>query len=219
MKERPILFSAAMVNAIRAGRKTQTRRVVIPQPEGATSAAMLEECVHMHIPYRAGFYVWPKSVGTVPCPYGTPGDRLWVREAFRYWFEEDGLWDCIDYSAGGQPMKPEGLDFDTGMRFSERCARDSKFRPSIHMPRWASRITLEVTRVRVERVQDIGVTDIEAEGVYCGVPWDGCGQWKKAMYAKWVALWDSINAARGFGIDKNPWVWVVEFKRVEGGAG
>lgn len=226
MKERPILFSSEMVRAILEGRKTQTRRIV-------------KNCHLMEFDSRDPHYgpYWlpyaDEDQGKVECPYGKVGDRLWVREAFRYWFQEDGMWDCIDFLAGGPPMKPEILDFDAGMRFSDHCAADSKWRPSIHMPRWASRLTLEVTDIRVERLQYISEEDAKAEGILelgkCNPPdysmtgyprslsqygHDKCIGFKTAVDA-FHGLWDSINASRGYGWDSNPWVWVVEFRRVE----
>ena len=211
MSEKPILFSGPMVRAILDGRKTMTRRVMKFNAKqckdwGITGSADAYD-VTPHSDGKAWGFLVAGDMGyaDVKCPYGGPGDRLWVREAFRYWFQEDVLMDCIDYAAGGAPMKPEGLDFDTGMRFSERCAADSKFRPSIHMPRWASRLTLEVTTVRVERLQDISEADARAEG--CPV------ECQEGNAVDWFSgLWDGINAKCGYGWDSNPWVWVIEFK-------
>lgn len=192
-KERPILFSGPMVRAILEGKKTQTRRVVRPQPEIIPGAPALQ--------------AWLEVVddGTIPCPYGVPGDRLWVRETWgRTDYEYDGPFqNCTIYRADGE----SGLSDVTANRW----------RPSIHMPRWASRLTLEVVDVRVERVQSISNTDAEAEGVaawakaYCSQrPRDELQPW-----AYFQLLWDSINKSRGYGWDANPWVWVVEFRRVE----
>lgn len=241
MKERPILFSGPMVRAILEGQKTQTRRAIkkagcqcgawIPKEMPATTPEGWQTTGH------SGKW-WCECCSSdqdaVTCPYGVPGDRLWVREAFRYWYDEDGLWDCIDYSAGGPAMKPEGLDFDTGMRFDERCSAVSKFCPSIHMPRWASRITLEVTDVRVDRVQDISARDCIAEGIepfatngVAPFTMDAnrssittfrdylTGTRDRSARASFESLWRSINDKRGYGWDANPWVWVVGFRMVE----
>ena len=126
-----------------------------------------------------------------PFPYGRPGDRLWVRETFSY--------GANGYYFRSDVKQPETVKY--------------AWKPSIHMPRVASRITLEVTGVRVERVQEITEDDAKAEGCDPLVESDGsvtCGR-RKTVFAK---LWDSINSKRGFGWDKNPWVWVIEFKKI-----
>jgi hypothetical protein len=189
VKERPILFSAPMVCAILAGTKTQTRRVVKPR----------------------GLPCWSVQPADIPrilpfCPYGQPGDRLWVREAFG---------DCT-----------KGADIMAGMHYDPplyRADADSygllghdglgpvyeeeiRWRPSIHMPRKFSRITLEVTDVRVERLQDISEADAKAEG--CGPATAYPHQYRDA----YAALWEQINGPGSWAA--NPWVWVVEFKRV-----
>lgn len=204
MKERGILFSGLMVCAILDGRKTQTRRVVNPQPSTngfvRLRSAQCDDCGdhYERAPKRCkcGCTLF-KSV-EVPIskfdtsPYGRRGDRLWVRET---WCQSQHLGD-IFYRATHQfnVMIP--------------------WRPSIFMPRKFSRITLEIVSVRVERVQDISGEDAQAEGwpraqeLFPGVNTNSKAQ---DWYRK---LWDSINAKRGFGWDKNPWCWVLEFKRV-----
>ncbi|MDE2107430.1 MAG: hypothetical protein KGL39_60095, partial [Patescibacteria group bacterium] len=155
-----------------------------------------------------------------PCPYGAPGDRLWVRETF-------AMVGRMDINSGepiacgpGEKDFPErdcvvayransNIEFCDGDGFmGEMADRDDmpKWRPSIHMPRWASRITLEVTGVRVERVHDICGVDALAEGVE-----DSDESTAPMSFAQ---LWDSINAERGLGWDKNPWVWVINFRRI-----
>jgi hypothetical protein len=186
-----------MVRAILDGRKTQTRRVVKPQPK--------------HIEWFEHQGGWcakvRESPGTpdepayemVRCPYGVPGDRLWVRET---WYGP-GLYG-LRFRADNEHNKPP----------------HARWKPSIHMPRWASRITLEVTGVRVERVREIRPTDVIWEGVepeeipgYIGFDGGQPPELDEAgTIAKFRDLWDSINAKRGFGWDENPWVWVVEFK-------
>ncbi len=179
MREHPILFSSEMVLAILAGRKTQTRRVMKPQPTGKP------------------FQFITFNVVT--------GDRLWVREKLH---RIDGQ---TFYSADGHPLA-----------MAQPWAWKRRELPSIHMPRWASRITLEIINVRVERVQDIGENDAEREGVemWCEMFKDYSRKddnpgWARDPRYSFQTLWDSINAERGFGWDVNPWVWVIEFKKVE----
>jgi len=187
MKELPILFSGPMVQAILDGRKTMTRRVVKPQPAG-------DEFNGFNAFGEAIFY--PRSddsddAGLRRCPHGQPGDRLWVRETWQH-----NPYGGIVYRAGSGILNCDGRGW----------------RSPICMPRWASRITLEITAVRVERVQDISEEDAMSEGaMFCnhGVEHDGmhyrCG---------FCALWNSLNAKRGYGWDTNPWVWVLAFKRL-----
>jgi hypothetical protein len=191
VKERPILFSGPMVHAILDGRKTQTRRAIKPQPDHwCIMVGRTLRGGELHIPTYNTEY--PERI--IPCPYGQPGDRLWVRET---WFESNG---AVHHKAGYSQVDLDGKsDFPCTV----------KWRPSIHMPRWASRITLEIVEVRVQRVQEISLSDIREEGIEKGlldVSYD--------MKQNFITLWDSINAKRGFGWDKNPWVWAIEFKRI-----
>lgn len=183
MKEHPILFSGPMVRAILDGRKTQTRRVVNPQPK----------VVHDFYPdgtleterlFRNG--------GRIRCPYGVLGDRLWVRETcYLTAGGDDGEPMCVppvSYAADG-PVSRERYPF---------------VRASIHMPRWASRITLEVVDLAVQPLQTISKQDAIAEGV---------SEWEQDPKGAFRALWDSINAKRApWG--SNPWVWAVTFRRI-----
>lgn len=201
MRERPILFSAPMVRAIFEGRKTQTRRVV--KGPGGRKIENLRD----HDPYAgySGRYNDPSSWGfpfyddhaDAPldvwpelCHIGQPGDRLWVREAFAGTSQEDLIYRAT-------------VRDDTD--WTEDEIHETRWRPSIHMPRWASRIDLEVTGVRVERLQDISEADALAEGVEPEMP-DECRM-------AFERLWESINGPGSW--DANPWVWVVEFKRVK----
>jgi len=198
MKERPILFGGSMVCAILGGSKTQTRRVVKPQPIGFFGGTRLDS--HTFKAIING----PKGIREHPvdhywnCPYGQPGDRLWVRETF------------CQIDGGGYAYKStDAQDAD-----AERCRLEYgyKWTPSIYMPRVASRITLEVVNVRVERGQEINECDVIAEGISlhdCLVN----GEEILASFA-YAQLWDSLNAKRGYGWDVNPWVWVIEFKQV-----
>lgn len=209
MKERPILFSAPMVRAILDGTKTQTRRVVKP-PKGYRwidfdTQTMVNSGGHK------------KHISDLFAPYGQPGDRLWVREA---WHATMG-WDRCKPSEIAQhaPIK-FASDDSISNGFDEEDLDDfGHMRPSIFMPHWASRITLEVTGVRVERLQDISEEDARAEGI--------CGE-NGAFFVRDVAfilgntaidaykqLWESINGAGSWAA--NPWVWVVGIKKVEGG--
>lgn len=202
MKERPILFSAPMVRAILDGRKTQTRRVVkIPStPKLYSESDWMIDCV---------------PIGK--CPYGQLGDRLWVREAFMYLDNRDGG-RKVHYCAGGDDMQiTAGKDDD--------WRGSTKWKPSIHMRREYSRITLEVVDVRVERLQEISYEDAIAEGVSDmtallhdewqpsnGESGDDCARrlrWPQPLYQQ---LWDSIHGPSAW--DTNPWVWVVEFRRI-----
>jgi hypothetical protein len=195
MKERPILFSAPMVRALLDGSKTQTRRA-FPVPESVTAFKHFEGLR------------WDRIQGdqrgdTINCPYGQPGDRLWVREAWRTVSEADEL-PPRDLTAAHRIWFEADAPHQPGA---------GKLRPSMFMPRPASRITLEVTGVRVERLQDISETDAWGEGVgfeaveaFIRTSVD-----RPAGFA-YRELWESIN---GEGIWKtNPWVWVVEFKKV-----
>lgn len=218
MKERPILFSGEMVRAILDGRKTQTRRVVKPQPVHWTEVRLPGEsrytpCDDWSV--GAGGMM-PRHEFISRCPYGQPGDRLWVREAWCHKCEDgmpvytdDGGLDpsCAWYRADG--VEVTAADENGGTRFNKNGTESSPWVPSIHMPRWASRITLEITGVRVERVQEISHKEALAEGVPYDVSKPG-----GSPLSSFHSLWDSINAKRGFGWDKNPWVWVIEFRRV-----
>ena len=201
MKERPINLRDWEVRAILDDRKTQLRRVVKPQPDH-----FHRDIVGKEKPYATED--WNRIIpqlgdDEIPCPYGSPGDRMWVREA---WQDYCPIWNGHWCGHGTQ----EGIERDHTpvYRADNGWISPKRWRPSIHMPRWASRITLEVVSVRVERVQEIGEEDATAEGVAF------------TKYANASArfhfreIWDSINAARGFGWDANPWVWVVEFRRV-----
>jgi len=201
MRERPILFSAPMVRAILGGRKTQTRRVI--RGVAAVHARTGEPLAKLD---SAG----PR----VTCPYGQPSDRLWVREAWNWCYaaEKDaggkGAEDreLIDYAADGHPGV---LGF--------------KWRPSIHMPRWASRILLEVTAIRVERLHDISEADAQAEGVYADAACNGMFTTDGNTYTTkqdgavgaYAELWERLHGDDAWAA--NPWVWVVEFKKLGAG--
>lgn len=232
IKERPIIFSGEMVRVILDGRKTQTRRVMKPQPpEWCTEKfGYTMFTPEGHISGR-GWYEGQRAEKFFKCPYGKVGDRLWVREAW-HGVHEDNQFQIYNYRADC----PDSENY--------------KWKPSIHMPRWASRILLEVTGVRAERVQDISESDAKAEGFDHELhnPYPTCAthmppewyelppspkgecsgpRWDKEWYPssermkRWntrnnfIRTWELLNKERGFGWDTNCWVWVVEFKRVD----
>lgn len=227
VKERPILFSAPMVRAILEGRKTQTRRVVKPQPKHRIIEGMGHITIGMD-PADDGC-VWYDADGKQPgqevrCPYGRIGDRLWVRETWGL----TAVDDTPPFSAGDVLRGEASIvmsHYQTRVHYRATELRDDMmWRPSIHMPRCASRITLEVTGVRAERLHGISETDALAEG-FKKLPASGRvvleqgGQyfgncWQTARSA-FHNLWDSINGKRGCSWDTDPWVWVVEFERLE----
>jgi hypothetical protein len=229
VKSRPIPFSPAMVRASRNDAKSQTRRIANPQPD------WLPEVRHARF---TGGFVWPIGALGQQCgapitklPYGQPGDRLWVREEHRTLrFNRDTREAEVEYTEDGSRRtvtlteREAALFVGRKFPFAQTRAR--------FMYRSYSRITLEITSVRVERLQDISEADAVAEGVERNVgdaPWTPDDGWLKypldahledfpAFTAKdsYRTLWESINGAGSW--DANPYVWVVAFKRVEGGA-
>ena len=200
-KERPILFNADMVNAILSGRKTQTRRIVKPTKDRNGSGCHLAPC-EIAGEVNGGDYAL--------CPYGQPGDRLWVRENFLYLMHGDVTTGDIKYCASIDSRSAAG---------SKNPGYWWRKRPSIHMPRWASRITLEIVSVRVERLKQISERDALQEGIGLVLAdnWPDPKAMSEAVAksrrAGFKLLWESINGSDSW--DTNPWVWVVEFKRVE----
>lgn len=211
-KERPILFSGHMVRAILNDQKTVTRREIKPSMRSADNSFELhqqedESWRPMHT-FDESCMDAKGTEHPIVCPYGQPGDRLWVREA---WLADAQL-DSIaprDLSQGEPIFYPaDGSSRQTG------CAMVSqgRGRPSIHMPRWASRILLEITAVRVELLQDISEEQAEAEGVgFLRHAPDADETLTAAQLFE--CLWSSINGDESWS--GNPWVWVVEFKRIE----
>ncbi len=195
---KPIIFNGAMVRAILEGRKTQTRRVI----KGLGSKLGDEYCTEL----RNGEIVETATL----CPYGTAGDYLWVRETLNAECWGNGNWRVL-YATDkkGVNLNKEIIGVDKPLRFGE----SRKVIPSIHMPKWASRITLEITGVRVERLQDISFSDILDEGI----PYQGSGDHdaEAKCYEAYMALWNKINIKRGYSWEVNPFVWVIEFKRVQ----
>lgn len=193
MKERPILFSASMVQAILSGRKTQTRRIIKPRNNNSIFVGWDDEFV-----LDAENKEWVLS----ECPYGNPGDRLWVRETWakqldgKFIYRADCQeWEKADYTATGV------------------------WRPSIHMHRAACRLLLQITDIRVERLQDISEEDAKEEGVKT----TGGSHYSYYDYGidmfclptaaeSYKTLWEKINGPESWGV--NPWVWVIEFEKI-----
>lgn len=218
-KERPILMHARSIKGILEGRKTQTRRIVKPQPKNTTTA------MGKHGWDWRG-QLWGFDPATRKpyveevlrhCPYGKPGDLLWVRER----------WAMNDVNSGWGPIQKQRpskfggvvyrADGDWEDQFAELDGDIPPWRPSIHMPRWASRLTLEITNIRVERVQDIKWQDAFDEGI---VPQMCCSGFECGCRAlpvndpvpEFQALWDDTNGKGAW--DRNDWVWVIDFKRI-----
>lgn len=204
---KPILFKSELILAILDGCKTQTRRIIKPQP--APSPFSYQSCgvVDGEAVFRSILgHANNPPILHYKCPYGKVGDKLWVRENVRticYGRGDEFAYGehCIEYIADKQLVKcPD--EHDKWWRHNWHV-RPSTTIPSIHMPKWACRIFLEITGIKVEKVQDITEADAEAEGILC--PGWYSGEFRK--------LWDSINKKRGFGWDMNPYNWVVKFKK------
>ncbi|EQA9883748.1 MULTISPECIES: morphogenetic protein [Klebsiella pneumoniae complex] len=207
--ERGMIFNAEMVRALLSGRKTQTRRIIKPQPEATLSGSLSGKWLSRPL----NGLLLPKIEDiAIHFPFGVVGDRIWVRETFQGPLFDYDLMDsyCKDptpfekpefcvYKADGVPA-PEFYDADDELH----CC----WRPSIHMPRWASRILLEITNVRVERLKSISDGDAIREG--CSTADMKSGDCVADVFAR---LWASIYGDESW--NSNPWVWVIEFKRIE----
>ncbi|PRZ56132.1 hypothetical protein BX589_102333 [Paraburkholderia fungorum] len=245
MKERPILFSGPMVRALLDGSKTQTRRILKVQPDMSTLKPEFRDpnlwefrkrfmmyaddwSGHEHAMYRKTERGDPDlPVYQHRSPFGEPGDRLWVRETWHAHWGPTTPGARIVTEAAVRQSDGAIVHASASEPLSVHYAADSKgtapfgrkWKPSIHMPRWASRITLEVAGVRIERLQDISEADARNEGAVHGpllpMGWDkpGCDPQDGAMRSRFAVLWDSL-ATPGADWDANPWVWVIEFKRV-----
>ncbi|EFH6022636.1 hypothetical protein [Escherichia coli] len=208
MKERGMIFNDEMVRAILEGRKTQTRRPV--------KNVRADNCLVIRKPTkkRNGVYT---HVMDAPehglCPFGNVGDRIWVRETFNaFWLDNDVIQEIKD----GVSLASELCDYKADYSDSSKPAEG--WTPSIYMPRWASRILLEITDVRVERLNDISEKDARSEGVRWsdGKPNKMGLATELVVYAKdtFTSLWKSIYSEESW--NANPWVWVIEFKRIQG---
>mgnify|MGYP005813132663 CR=1 FL=1 len=219
MSVKPILFSGSMIRAILDGRKTQTRRIIKDVPAGARYAG-IHYASHQH---DAWFFNSPSG----PCKkkvWLDPGDLLWVRES--HYMTDDGHDEYPLFIADGEETIAAHLLEVEAMEHAHPTvdwSSHKKLRPSIHMPRWASRLTLEVTDVRIQRLQEISEGDAKAEGIamlrqdrdgmqHWGLPDDGDGVHPRRASWAFARLWDSINASRGFGWDANPWVAAITFR-------
>jgi hypothetical protein len=188
MRERPILFKNGMVQAILAGRKTQTRRIVGERERGGYLHSEIVRAT------TASFYAKDCVEVAWRCPYGEPGDRLWVRERFAV-LDEKATVKKVAYAADWPADHPV-----------------QKWKAGLFMPRWISRLTLELTAVRVERIQEISEEDAIAEGVE-PMPHARFAKAVAGGYGRaYRALWERINGPGSW--EANPWVWVLECKRV-----
>ncbi|MFV9668317.1 hypothetical protein ACNY68_04885 [Pantoea sp. KXB25] len=221
MRDLPIIFNADMVRAVLDGRKTQTRRII--QSPAKNMQARGHECISYRAPgdqwYQDYVFSMRDRSGVwqdykheqflAKCPFGAAGDRLWVREAFRVMGRATDVARLM-YKARERNSFTES----TRTVPINKCNKQSSYNwtPSIHMPRWASRITLEITGVRVERLQDISDSDAKSEGCWYG---RGGGEPDFAVNPSdhFPTLWASIYGEESW--QANPWVWVIEFKRVE----
>ncbi|HAU5716199.1 hypothetical protein ABNU44_14050 [Serratia marcescens] len=213
MKERPVIFNGEMVRAILDGRKTQTRRVVSDRHLHLIDvASQVGECY----PLESGIdHANSQSYYREHCPFGQVGDRLWVRETFAgHYLDDDQIQDIKDGRCKAKCLCEYRADYGD----DAECA--DGWTPSIHMPRWASRITLEITAVRVERLNDISQEDAQVEGMEL-TGWvpsysnpDNAGFDETfTPYDNFAMLWQSIYGEESWSA--NPWVWVIEFRRVE----
>lgn len=203
MKERPVLFNAEMVRAILDGRKTQTRRVMTPQPvleNVFMGGANQQSWTHKGTATPAGWLMHNM------CPFGQVGDRLWVRETFM-----DLTGTGIEASTGQFEGYAYRADTPAGSHGDEtRKEYKLKWTPSLHMPRKACRLVLEITGVRVERLNDINNDDAKAEGV---IPMPCAAEKIIGSKLAFAELWSSIYGAESW--QANPWVWVITFRRIE----
>ncbi|EMO6491806.1 hypothetical protein JGT16_21645 [Enterobacter hormaechei] len=208
MTERGMIFNGEMVRAILDGRKTQTRRII-------------KDCTVGRDPISKFIQIGKKFIGCYPedvpelirecCPYGVPGDRIWVRET---WAEAGASApDLKLYRANYPAHVPTHYE-------NVPPAEDVRWTPSIHMPRWASRITLEISGVRVEQLKSISEEEARSEGVarlregFWKHYQPGWTQHQLSARGSFATLWNSIYGSGEW--DRNPWVWVIEFKRIEG---
>lgn len=229
-KERPIVMTIASVRAILGGRKTQTRRVIRPQPpDGFHENGRQLWLTHVGLgtqeeeqeANRDALAADGKRYFGQGCPYGQPGDRLWVRETLRH--DPGEAWY---YAADTEKIIFRSHDARVAPMLAwAHHNEDKTFCPCIHMPRWASRLTLELLAVRVERLQEISEEDAEAEGAEkaiqitpARVPRGKVGHrtgYGLSFRKGFQEGWDEINAKRGYSWKSNPWVWVLEFRKIE----
>ena len=200
MNEHPILFSTEMVKAILDGRKSQTRRVI----------KLPKDCTRVQQDYLLSFNRNTFNIS----PYGQVGDRLWVREThyrFGYWakngFTKTGKQKWTFKADSNEVYYMDSPPLEDAQKPHERNVRGLFKRPSIFMPRWASRITLEITEIRVQRLQSITKIDANAEGFFSL----SMMQWETMMFQRY---WDIINGKK-YPWESNPWLWAISFKRIK----
>lgn len=223
VRERPILFSGAMVRAILEGRKTQTR--LLAKLVNSITDRHERICIRTfadgiwQLSRRAMHTPTLRERFLIECPYGKPGDRLWVRETWTFvnMSSADGE-VCVAYNADGPdlPNRPsiKVPESEITHLWEVRDIWSHRKRPSIFMPRWASRIILEITGVRVERLQDISEADARAEGCELTDELTGCAEDLPYYRDVYRVLWDVINGKKA-PWSSNPWVWVIEFRRAD----
>lgn len=229
MKERPILFSGPMVRAILQNKKTQARRIVKPKPPDEAHPFSI---ICSSDEKDQGKWKFTKNkdhlsgtvLGPIACPYGKPGDRLWVKESFAIVPRAVLCWSTGVHHSLHPDNNRDAAIYREGW---ERSASDFGWRSSTHMPRWASRITLEITRIRVEKLQAINKADAIAEGIERVGGESSCHPWRNYLLKhhahptghcssplqSYMTLWEKINGVGSW--DANPWVWVVEFQRIK----
>ena len=234
MNEHPIIFSSEMVRAILDGRKTQTRRIIKPQPEVCpieTRPPAYPESILWHVSKDGGIYggLLTHKEFTKYCLYGQVGDRLRLKEDYKYIIQGDLVITYYKYSYKKDRVEYTPLSYlDKKTRRKLIKGRKDVWKSKLLMFKFMARIWLEITNIRVERVQDISEEDCIAEGIeliygkrnlspfsgykdYSGLV-EVCG-----ATASFHTLWDSLNAKRGYAWDKNPWVWVIEFRKAKDG--
>lgn len=197
MKERPIIFSGESVRAILADQKTQTRRIVKPQPPAVGGASAVFRYADG---WRFGGVDYRDDSRLERCPHGVAGDRLWVREKWAVRRLQAGFW--LEF--------PDGKNYHATRPDAERYAKGDGWRSPIHMPRWASRLTLELVSVRVERLQDISEEDATAEGFTTRRLLDTD---LRSAWLKFAQAWNDLHGAGAW--EANPWVWRIEFRRLQ----
>lgn len=210
MKEHPILFSTPMVKAIIENRKTQTRRIIKPQPEiTKNERGLIDYTYRKGKKFSSGQNMDISDLNSaffrirIYCPYGQPGDLLWVREKWRY----HDIFNIGGETSNGEYWYYASVPKIIGCVDGVDYTRDQwRWKPSIHLPKSASRIWLEITNVKVERVQSISEEDAKAEGAD---KYDEKLEWLTAKHG-FQMLWDTIHGKESW--DANPWVWVVTFK-------
>lgn len=217
-RDRPILMHRRSVHNILEGRKTQTRRPVKKGPDDVKSYLMQTEAVKRNrayaVPTGPGGTDWRNLGALVDCPYGDIGDTLWVRETFRVvGLDRDRV--SVKHAAD-ETVRTVRVKTRKEREQAARAFKNTGWSPSIHMPRWASRITLLVEDIRIDQVQDISVEDIRAEGVRPNMPLDEMvdseEEYVRAWRKRWKRLWnDTWDHEPQYQWDENPWCWIVEF--------